>query len=147
MICSVIGMIILKCKSTFGQFVELVLFMLTRWVMSWVRLDCCFGCNEVSFVSWLLCVLLFSCFFMNVWIWLLLLVFAYYALSSLSLYDHLVLCTHHQVTSIPQGVWQINQEQWVTSSVLLVMVHYLILFISFYLQTKFLLFLIFVHHK
>lgn len=43
-------------------------------------------------------------FFMNVGICLLLLVFAYYAVSSLPLYDHLVLHTHQQVTPIPQGV-------------------------------------------
>ena len=79
---------------------------------------------------------------MNMWIWLLLSVFAYYAVSSMSL------CDHHQVTPIPQGVWQINQEQRVTSSLLIVMVHYLILFVSsFYLQTKFLLFIIFLRHK
>jgi len=41
---------------------------------------------------------------MNVGICLLLLVFAYYAVSSLPLYDHLVLHTHQQVTPIPQGV-------------------------------------------
>jgi len=85
---------------------------------------------------------------MNVWIFLLLLVFAYYAVSSVPLYDHLVLHTHHQVTPFPQGVWQINKEQQVTSSFLLVMVHYLIWFISsYYLQTKFWLFMIFLHHK
>jgi len=42
-------MIILKCKSTFNQVVELVLFMLTRWVMAWVLSWLLFWCcNKVS---------------------------------------------------------------------------------------------------
>lgn len=149
MICFVISMIILKCKSTFNQVVELVPFMLTKWVLVWIVLIAVLVLQQKCLLCHNYCVVCyFPIFLMNVWIWMFLSVFAYYAVSSLSLYDHLVLHTHHQVTPMPKGVWQINQEQQVTSSLLLVIVHYLILLISsFYLQTRFLLFIIFLCHK